>query len=211
MAKTNYQTIDEDIAAFPKDIQKILKEIRATIKTAAPEAEEKISYQMPTFYLNGNLIHFAAYKNHIGIYPTPSGTEAFNLILSVTKGQGSMMVTSEEYSTLWSGKNVKAVVYPMGFDNDIPSEALKRLLDFLEKNENVRYMLISDVSRFGTLYPMGLFQQAREILRSQGRPLDLIVDGAQSFGRRETDLGQIQPDAYLASASALSIAALNAG
>ena len=75
MAKTNYQSIDEYISTFPKNIQKILNEIRATIKTAAPEAEEKISYQMPTFYLNGNLIHFAAFKNHIGIYPTPSGTE----------------------------------------------------------------------------------------------------------------------------------------
>lgn len=75
--KTNFQSIDEYIAAFPKETQKILQEIRATIKAAAPDAEEKISYQMPTFFLNGNLIHFAAFKNHIGIYPTPSGTEAF--------------------------------------------------------------------------------------------------------------------------------------
>ena len=77
MAKTNFQTIDEYIATFPKDTQEILMEIRDTIKAAAPNAEEKISYQMPTFFLNGNLIHFAAFKNHIGIYPTPSGTEAF--------------------------------------------------------------------------------------------------------------------------------------
>ncbi len=72
-----FTSIDEYIAAFPEETQKILKEIRAVIKAAAPDAEEKISYQMPTFYLHGNLIHFAAFKNHIGIYPTPSGTEAF--------------------------------------------------------------------------------------------------------------------------------------
>jgi uncharacterized protein YdhG (YjbR/CyaY superfamily) len=75
--KKSFTSIDEYIASFPKETQKILKEIRATIKAAAPQAEEKISYQMPTFFLNGNLIHFAAFKNHIGLYPTPSGTEAF--------------------------------------------------------------------------------------------------------------------------------------
>ena len=69
--------IDEYIANCPKDVQKKLKEMRATIKVAAPEATEKISYQMPTFYLKGNLVHFAALKNHIGFYPTPSGVQAF--------------------------------------------------------------------------------------------------------------------------------------
>ena len=93
MAKTNYKTIDEYIATFPKETQKILEEIRATIKAAAPGAEEKISYQMPTFFLNGNLIHFAAFKNHIGIYPTPSGTEAFKRELSIYKGaKGSIQL-----------------------------------------------------------------------------------------------------------------------
>ncbi|MFN8413986.1 MAG: DUF1801 domain-containing protein [Anaerolineales bacterium] len=79
-------TIDEYIATFPKDIQKILNEVRKTIKTAAPMAEEKISYQMPTFFLNGNLVHFAAFKNHIGFYPTPSAIEAFKKELSVYEG-----------------------------------------------------------------------------------------------------------------------------
>ena len=93
MAKTNYKNIDEYIATFPKETQKILEEIRATIKAAAPGAEEKISYQMPTFFLNGNLIHFAAFKNHIGIYPTPSGTEAFKRELSIYKGaKGSIQL-----------------------------------------------------------------------------------------------------------------------
>ena len=75
--KVGFTSIDEYIATFPEDIQKILEELRATIKAAAPEATEKISYQMPTFYLKGNLVHFAAYKHHIGFYPAPRGIEAF--------------------------------------------------------------------------------------------------------------------------------------
>jgi uncharacterized protein YdhG (YjbR/CyaY superfamily) len=81
-----FNSIDEYIATFPEEIKKILEELRATIKTAAPEAEEKISYQMPTFDLKGNLIHFAAFKNHIGLYPTPSGTQAFKRELSIYQG-----------------------------------------------------------------------------------------------------------------------------
>ena len=97
MAKTDYKTIDEYIATFPKDTQEILEEIRATIKAAAPDAEEKISYQMPTFFLNGNLIHFAAFKNHIGIYPTPSGTQAFKDEISMYQGaKGSIRLPIDE-------------------------------------------------------------------------------------------------------------------
>lgn len=69
--------IDKYIAGFPEDVQKILEKIRGTIRKAAPEAEETIKYRIPTFTLNGNLIHFAAFKNHIGLYPTPSGTAQF--------------------------------------------------------------------------------------------------------------------------------------
>jgi uncharacterized protein YdhG (YjbR/CyaY superfamily) len=81
--KGGFTTIDEYIATFPEATQKILEEVRATIKASAPEAEEKISYQMPSFFLKGNLIHFAAWKDHIGIYPTPSGTEAFREEISI--------------------------------------------------------------------------------------------------------------------------------
>jgi len=84
--KSGFHSIDEYIGTFPEDIQKLLEEVRATIKAAAPNAEEKISYQMPTFFLNGNLIHFAAFKNHIGLYPTPSGTKAFKRELSIYQG-----------------------------------------------------------------------------------------------------------------------------
>lgn len=75
--KSGFTSIDEYIATFPDSVQRILVEMRTAIKAAAPDAEEKISYQMPTFYLKGNLVHFAALKNHIGFYPTPSGIEAF--------------------------------------------------------------------------------------------------------------------------------------
>ncbi len=67
--KPGFTSIDEYIATFPEDVQKILQQLRATIKAAAPEATEKISYQMPTFYLKGNLVYFAAWKNHLGFYP----------------------------------------------------------------------------------------------------------------------------------------------
>ena len=95
--KHGFNTIDEYIATFPQDIQKILEEVRAVVKTAAPEAEEKISYQMPTFFLNGNLVHFATFKKHIGFYPTPSGTEAFQKELSTYKGaKGSVQFPLDE-------------------------------------------------------------------------------------------------------------------
>lgn len=82
-----FETIDEYIKTFPEDIQKILQKVRKTIRKAAPEAVETINYQMPTFKLNGkNLVHFAAWKSHIGFYATPSGNTAFKKELSKYKG-----------------------------------------------------------------------------------------------------------------------------
>ncbi|MEK6478535.1 DUF1801 domain-containing protein [Catalinimonas sp. 4WD22] len=76
--KTKPETIDEYIADFPQEVKEILEKVRMTIHKAAPEAEEAISYQIPTFKMNGkNLVHFSAYKNHIGFYPGASGIEAF--------------------------------------------------------------------------------------------------------------------------------------
>jgi uncharacterized protein YdhG (YjbR/CyaY superfamily) len=86
MKSVQAENIDEYIADFPENIQKKLEAIRSTIRKAAPEAKEAIKYAIPTFTLNGNLVHFAAYKNHIGFYPTPGGTEAFKKELSVYKG-----------------------------------------------------------------------------------------------------------------------------
>jgi uncharacterized protein YdhG (YjbR/CyaY superfamily) len=80
--KPAYHTIDEYIGLFPAETQKILQELRAVIHAAAPGAVEKISYQMPAFALKGNLVYFAAWKDHIGFYPTSSGTQAFQQELS---------------------------------------------------------------------------------------------------------------------------------
>ncbi|NTU70078.1 hypothetical protein HGB13_04685 [bacterium] len=77
MINKQFNTIDEYIALFPKEVQATLQKIRNVIKKAAPKATEAISYQMPTFKLNGNLVHFAAFTDHIGFYPVPSGIKAF--------------------------------------------------------------------------------------------------------------------------------------
>ncbi len=78
---TDIQTIDEFIAQFPTDVQQILEKIRQIIHKAAPDAKEKISYGIPTFTLHGNLIHFSAYKHHIGLYPGAAPIEAFKDLL----------------------------------------------------------------------------------------------------------------------------------
>jgi uncharacterized protein YdhG (YjbR/CyaY superfamily) len=78
MKSAAFQNIDSYIASFPKDIQETLEILRATIHKAAPDAIEKISYGMPTFALGGNLVYFAAYKKHIGFYPSSSGIAAFS-------------------------------------------------------------------------------------------------------------------------------------
>lgn len=102
--------IDEYIAGFPKDIQERLQKVRKTIREAAPKAEEAIKYQMPTFVLNGNLVHFAAFKNHIGFYPAPQGIEEFKEELSAYKGaKGS-------------------VQFP--YDQPIPFDLISRIVKF---------------------------------------------------------------------------------
>lgn len=83
--KTKVVDIDTYIASYPAETQKLLKQIRETIKEAAPDAEEKIGYGIPTFTLHGNLVHFASFKNHIGFYPAPSGIVAFRKELVVYK------------------------------------------------------------------------------------------------------------------------------
>jgi uncharacterized protein YdhG (YjbR/CyaY superfamily) len=83
---TPSEDIDAYIAGFPEEVQKLLSEVRQTIRDAAPGAEETIKYQIPTFTLEGNLVHFAGYKKHIGFYPTPSGIEKFSKELSDYEG-----------------------------------------------------------------------------------------------------------------------------
>lgn len=84
--QVNCESIDEYILKFSPEVQTILESLRKVIKESAPGAEEKMSYQMPTFALHGNLVHFAAYKNHIGFYPTPSGIDTFREELAEYKG-----------------------------------------------------------------------------------------------------------------------------
>jgi len=95
--QTAPKTIDEYIAGFPHDVQEILEKIRITIRKAAPDAKETINYQIPTFTLNGNLVHFAAFKKHIGFYPTPTGIEKFKRELAVYEGaKGSVKFPLDE-------------------------------------------------------------------------------------------------------------------
>lgn len=80
------KNIDEYIEQFPKNVQGILEKIRKIVQKTAPDASEAISYGLPTYKLNGNLVHFGAWKNHIGFYPTPSGTKMFKKELSKYEG-----------------------------------------------------------------------------------------------------------------------------
>ena len=90
-------TVDEYIAGFPEDVQRVLEDVRRAIRQAAPDAEERISYQMPTFTLKGNLVHFAAWKNHIDFYPTPSGMAQFEQELSgYHRAKGSVQFPLDE-------------------------------------------------------------------------------------------------------------------
>ena len=110
MDKKSINSIDEYIAQFPEDVQKKLKELRAVIKAVAPDAVEKISYQMPAFALKGNLVYFAAFKNHIGFYPAPKGIQAFEKELSVYEGSKG------------------AVRFPI--DKSLPLELISKIVKF---------------------------------------------------------------------------------
>ncbi|MBC7877849.1 MAG: DUF1801 domain-containing protein [Anaerolineales bacterium] len=98
MAKTDFQSIDEYIAACPEQSQSYLQKIRKIVKAAAPKAKEKISYQIACFELNGkNLVHFAGWKQHVSMYPTPAGSEAFNkAIAKYAGGKGTTKFMLDE-------------------------------------------------------------------------------------------------------------------
>ena len=107
------ENIDDYIKAFPLEIQKKLEQIRSTIRQAAPDATEAIKYSMPTFVLNGNLVHFAAFKNHIGFYPAPSGIIAFYKDISFYK----------------SSKG--AIQFPL--DKPLPLDLVKKIVEYRVK------------------------------------------------------------------------------
>ena len=98
MAKTNFQSIDEYIAACPPDSQDYLRQIRKLIRSLVPDAKEKISYQMAAFERNGkNLIHFAGWKQHVSLYPVPAGSEAFERqIAKYAGGKGTLKFPLDE-------------------------------------------------------------------------------------------------------------------
>ena len=112
------EMIDKYIMAFSPDIQVKLNELRSIIRRAAPDAVEKISYQMPTFALYGNLVHFAAFKKHIGFYPAPSGIEAFK----------------DELASYKFSKG--AVQFPL--DESIPYELIERIVKFRVDENTVK-------------------------------------------------------------------------
>lgn len=118
-SKNQFKTIDEYIAAFPKDVQSVLQELRQVIREATPEAEEAISYGMPAFKLHGrSLVFFAAWKNHVGFYPSgPSAIEAFKKELSPFK------------------QSKGTVQFPL--DKPIPFDLVKKIVEFrVKENES---------------------------------------------------------------------------
>jgi uncharacterized protein YdhG (YjbR/CyaY superfamily) len=116
--KSTPKDIDQYIARFSADVQEILEKVRLTIREAAPDSQEKISYQMPTFTLEGNLVHFAGYKKHIGFYPTPSGIEKFKKEISVYK---------------WAKGSVQ---FPL--NQPIPYELINKIVTFRVKENLAR-------------------------------------------------------------------------
>lgn len=109
------KNIDEYIAAYPVGVQALLQTMRTTIHQAAPDAVEAMAYGIPTFKLNGNLVHFGGYKNHIGFYPAPMGIEAFK-------------AETAQYET---GKGT--LQFPI--DQPLPLELVSRIVKFrVEKN-----------------------------------------------------------------------------
>jgi len=117
MQKNELKDIDGYIDSFPDNVRNKLKRIREIIRNEAPQATERVSYQMPTFYLNGNLVHFAAYEKHIGFYPTPSGIEAFK----------------DEFKGYKYSKG--AVQFPL--DEPLPEDLIRRIVRYRVK-ENTK-------------------------------------------------------------------------
>ncbi len=113
MNKSLPKSIDEYIKEYPKNVQTILQKIRSTIKRAAPDATEAISYQIPTFKLGGNLVHFAAFAGHISFFPTSSGIAKFKKEFDVYE------------------KSKGTVRFPIG--KPIPYELISRITKFRVK------------------------------------------------------------------------------
>ena len=110
-----FNTVDEYIASYPPEVRVILEKIRGIVRKAAPDAEERIAYGMPTYKMKRNLVHFAAFKGHIGLYPTPSATRAF----------------ANELEPYESGKG--SIRFPL--EKPLPYDLIKRIVEFRVKEE----------------------------------------------------------------------------
>ena len=117
-AAASPDNIDDYIAGFPADVRRCLNQVRAAVRRAAPDAVEAIKYRMPTFVLDGNLVHFAAFKNHVGFYPTPSAIEEFK----------------QELAPYKSAKG--SVQFPL--DQPMPLDLVRRMVEFRVKQARAK-------------------------------------------------------------------------
>ncbi|MDP3469631.1 MAG: DUF1801 domain-containing protein [Daejeonella sp.] len=143
------ETIDEYISLYPLEVQELLQKVRMVIMKAAPEAKEAIKYQLPTIVLNGNLVHFGAFKNHIGFYPAPSGISVFKQELSVYE----------------SGKG--SIQFPM--DGEIPYDLISKIVKF-RVQENLDKMKSKGKKNSKSIdgFPDSLGAPAKRALESNG-------------------------------------------
>lgn len=155
MEQHKFKDIDSYIDGFPPHIKTLLTKVRDTIRQAAPEAQEAISYQMPTFKLNGNLVHFAAFKNHIGFYPAPRAIEKFREELAAYKGaKGS-------------------VQFPL--DKEIPYDLITRIVQYRVKQNAAKTAVKGAKSKPVETAFSSLGAPAKRALESKGikTPKDL--------------------------------------
>jgi uncharacterized protein YdhG (YjbR/CyaY superfamily) len=116
--ESSSQEVESFISRYPAEVQEILYKIRSIIKEVAPDAQEKLNYGIPTFTLNGNLVHYSGFKDHIGFYPTPSGVEKFKKQLSKYEGaKGS-------------------VKFPL--DQPIPYDLIRKIAEFRVKEQRAK-------------------------------------------------------------------------
>ena len=190
-------TIDEYIAGFPPEVQEILEKVRATIREAAPGAEETIKYRIPTFTLKGNLVHFAAFKKHIGFYPTPTGIEQFKDELSVYEGaKGSVQFR---------------------LDKPIPFDLIRRIVEFrvretLERAQSKakkKYRVISPTQSRRNRWTVARAARPPSLMPFSGSPRQKGMHLAHMIRIREArsddsaGLATVQVDSYRAAYASL--------
>jgi uncharacterized protein YdhG (YjbR/CyaY superfamily) len=176
--------IDGYIRAFPKPVQAKLRQLKSIVAKAAPQAAEKISYGMPTFYLNGNLVHFAAHARHIGFYPTPSAIEAFG----------------KELAKYQSSKG--AVQFPT--DEPLPADLIRRMVAFRVKESTSPALTRDDqraLARWAADCAGHVLRRFEERYPDDDRPRRALA-AARAWARGEIRTGEARNAALAAHASA---------